>query len=110
MLFPLPARPKNKGDVYKRRDNLRGRFAYRKKYAVLRFSPPDAASRRRSSAGGGDGGGAEAAAAAGPPCPTLALMKGQGRSETQKVVSLEVGLSRCYAWIVWWSWGGSVLG
>lgn len=68
---------------------MRGRFAYRPKYAVLKFPPPEAASRRRSSGGAGEGG---AEAAAPPPPPTLTLLKSRGKNETQKVMSLEVGL------------------
>ncbi|CAB1110115.1 unnamed protein product [Ectocarpus sp. CCAP 1310/34] len=72
------------GVLYKRRDTLRGRFAYRQQYAVLRFEPPEAASlsslRRESGFGG---------VPLRPPPPTLTLLKGRGKSETGKVMSLE---------------------
>ncbi|CAM9184678.1 unnamed protein product [Ectocarpus sp. 13 AM-2016] len=72
------------GVLYKRRDTLRGRFAYRQQYAVLRFAPPEAASlsslRRESGSGG---------VPLPPPPPTLTLLKGRGKSETEKVMSLE---------------------
>lgn len=81
-----------KGVLYKRRDTLRGRFAYRQQYAVLRFAPPEAASlsslRRESGSGG---------VPLPPPPPTLTLLKGRGKSETEKVMSLEVGCCCCFS-------------
>eukprot|EP00903_Cladosiphon_okamuranus_P016533 g15252.t1 len=73
------------GVLYKRRDTLRGRFAYRQKYAVLRFPPAEAASlasRRRAS-------GAGMASTSPTPPPTLSLQKGRGQARSEKVVSLE---------------------
>eukprot|EP00752_Nemacystus_decipiens_P001571 g1532.t1 len=72
------------GVLYKRRDTLRGRFAYRQKYAVLRFPPSEAASlaSRRCAPGAG-------MPPTSPPPPTLSLLKGRGQTQTEKIVSLE---------------------
>ncbi|CAN0434543.1 unnamed protein product, partial [Laminaria digitata] len=62
------------GYLYKRRDVLRGRLAYRQRYAIIRYPPPDSttlASRRRAAAGG--------MVLPPPPPPTLTLLKGRGQ-------------------------------
>lgn len=88
------------GYLYKRRDNLRGRFAYRPRYAALRFPRPHASktvdgARTLSAApsayvytipGGGPG--------SGVPPPTLALFKSRGHGESEKLISLEVRQAR----------------
>lgn len=70
------------GVLYKRRDTLRGRFAFRQKYAVLRFPPSSAGARARGST--------SSSSSSPTPPPTLTLLKGRGKHETEKVVSLEV--------------------
>ncbi|CAM9292423.1 unnamed protein product [Pylaiella littoralis] len=70
-----------KGVLYKRRDTLRGRFAFRQKYAVLRFPPSSAGARARGST--------SSSSSSPTPPPTLTLLKGRGKHETEKVVSLE---------------------
>lgn len=79
----------SQGYIYKRRDTLRGRFAYRRRYAVLRF--PQAVASAVADPGGTSvytSPSVTTATSVGP--PTLALFKSRGHGESEKLISLEV--------------------
>ncbi|CAM9378516.1 unnamed protein product, partial [Sphacelaria rigidula] len=69
------------GYLYKRRDTLRGRFAYRRRYAVLRFPPATTNANENAMVAGGS--------VPAPPPPTLSLLKGLGSGESEKTISLK---------------------
>lgn len=82
---PPPSSPpaplhRTQGYLYKRRERLRGRFAYRRRHAMLLFPCGPATD---NTAGFDE-------RTTRPQAPTLVLLKGAGLMESEKTITLEV--------------------